>query len=115
MSKLWSAAAILAVVAFVGSAYAADAPKKKGDGERKRPSAEQIFKKLDGDKDGKLTVAELKASSRIGDKAEATLAKWDTDKNGTVCVKEFGAAFAKRHAERKGGEKKGDHKKKAPK
>ena len=116
MSKLWSTLVVLTVVAIAGSVFAADAPKKKG--ERKRPSAEQIFKKLDADKDGKITAEELVKSPRIKDEAKAkeVLGRWDTNKNGSVCVKELTAAFAKhRHHDKKGGDKKDAPKKGGPK
>ena len=122
MSKLWCSMLAFAVALSVaaGGALAADAPKKKEG--KKRPSAEQIFKKLDGDKDGKLTVAELVKSKRIKDEAKAkqVLARMDEDKDGSVSLEEFSKALAKRHAHhkkggcKKKGEKKGE-KKECPK
>jgi len=106
MSKLWFAMVFGIVVAFVSSVYAADAPKKDG---HKRPSPEQIFKKLDKDGNGTLSVEELKANPRLKDKAEEIFKRWDANKDGKVCCKEFGEAFAKRHH---GGEHhRGEHKK----
>jgi hypothetical protein len=99
----------LAVFVAAAGAFADDAPKKKEG--RKRPSPDQIFKKLDGDQDGKLTVAELAKSKRIKDEAKAkeVLARWDANKDGSVCLGEFTKAMEKRRAERdkKGGPKKG--------
>ena len=116
MSRFLSSVVLLAVASVVGlgSAFAADA--KKGEKkERKRPSAEAIFKKLDADKDGKLTAEELVKSPRISDdaKAKEVVGRMDTNKDGSVCVKEFAAALQKRHAahSKEGGHKKHDHKK----
>ena len=71
MSKLWSTLVVFAVLAFVGSAYAQEAPKKKGGEEGKRPPIKQIFKKLDADGNGKLTAEELVKSPMIKDEAKA--------------------------------------------
>jgi hypothetical protein len=115
MSKLWSCALVFTLAVFVAASgvFAADAPKKKEG--RKRPSPEQIFKKLDGDQDGKLTVAELAKSRRMeGDEAKAKeiLGKMDTNEDGTVCLDEFTKAMEKRQARggKKGGPKKGGEK-----
>ena len=99
MSKLWSLVLTFTLVCFVSSVFAAEAPKKREG--HKRPSAEQIFKKLDADQDGKLTAAELAKSRRLGgdeEKAKAIIGKMDENKDGTVCATEFGKALAKRHA-----------------
>ena len=116
MSKLWSSMLILAVALFVavGSARAAEGKKKDGK-KRERPSAEAIFKILDADGNGEVTVAEMKKSRRIaGDEAKAkeAVAKMDTDGNKTVSLAEFTAAMKKRHDERKKG---GDRKKRGEK
>lgn len=112
MSKLCSFTLVFALAGFVAAAgvFAADAPKKKGG--KKRPSAKQIFKKLDTDQDGKLTLAELAKSKRIKDEAKAkkVLARMDEDKDGSVSLDEFSKALAKRHAHH---HKKGGHKKKS--
>ncbi len=115
MLKLWSCVLVVAFAVCVAATgvFADDAPKKKEG--RKHPSPEQIFKKLDGDQDGKLTVAELAKSRRFnGDEAKAkdALAKMDANGDGSVCVVEFTKAIEKRHAQggRKGGPKKGDKK-----
>lgn len=120
MSKCWSSVLVFTLAAFVAATgvFADDAPKKKEG--RKHPSPEQIFKKLDGDQDGKLTVAELVKSRRIdGDEAKAKQAvgRMDTNKDGSVCLDEFTKAMEKRRAQReknggprKGGGKRGDKK-----
>lgn len=105
MSKLWSSMLILVVALFVvvGSASAAEEKKKKDKKKGKRPSIGQIFKKLDADSDGKLTAAELLKSPRIKheSKAKEVIAKWDADKNGSVCSVEFATAIKKLRADRK--------------
>lgn len=115
MSKLWSCVLVLTLAVFVAvtGVFADDAPKKKEA--RKHPSPEQIFKKLDSDQDGKLTVAELAKSRRLnGDEAKAkeVLGKMDANGDGSVCVVEFTKAMEKRHAHsgKKGGPKKGGEK-----
>ena len=117
MSKFWSSMLVLVVATLfaVGSVSAQEGKKKGGKkGERKRPSAEQIFKKLDADGDGFITVAEMLKSPRIKDKAaaEKRIERMDTDKDDTVSLEEFEAAMKKwREARKKGGHKRGDHKK----
>ena len=112
MSKCWSSVLVFTLAAFVAATgvFADDAPKKKEG--RKHPSPEQIFKKLDGDQDGKLTAVEFAKSRRIdGDEAKAKeiVGRMDTNKDGSVCLDEFTKAREKRHAQRgkKGGPKKG--------
>jgi len=116
MRKFWSTMMVLAVVGVigVGSAFADDAPKK-GEKKRERPSLEQIFKKLDADSDGSLTVAELAKSPRLkGDeaKAKAIIEKMDGNEDGKVCGKEFAGYIKKMHARhhKHGEHKKGEHK-----
>jgi len=108
MRKLWTMAAAMVAVSFLGLSFArAEDPPKK---EHKRPSVGEIFKKMAGE-DGKICIKDLKKNPRTKDKAAEILKKWDTDENGTVCIKEFTAAFEKRRAEHKRGEhKRGEHK-----
>jgi len=96
MRKLWTVAAVMVAVSFLSVSFlrAEDAPKKE---QAKRPSPEQIFKKLDADGNGTLDVAELTKSPRIKEEAKAKeiLAKWDANKDGKVCIKEFSEALKK--------------------
>lgn len=113
MRKFWSTMLVLAVVGVigVGSAFADDAPKKGGRKKGERPSLEQIFKKLDANNDGSLTVAELAKSPRLKgdeDKAKAIIAKMDGDEDGKVSCKEFADHIKKMHAKHR---KRGEHKK----
>ncbi len=106
MSKLWSSMLILAVALFVVVGPAGAADEKKDGKKRERPSAEQIFKKLDADSDGKITADELAKSRRFDgdtDKAAAAIKRMDTDKNGSVSLEEFTAAIKKHHGDRKRG------------
>ena len=113
MQKLWTIAAVLVAVSFLGlGTLKAEDDKKKG--KRKRPSPEQIIKKLDTDKNGTLSVEEFLKSPRIKDEAKgkAIFKRWDANENGQVCAKELGAALKKmRKAHKKGDRKKGDRKK----
>lgn len=119
MRKIWVKMLVCVVVVAIGTsfAWADDAPEKKERKKGERPSAEAIFKKLDADSNGKITLAELMKSRRYqGDegeaKANATLAKMDADKSGDLCVKEFTEGLKKAMEGRKGGEgKKGEGKK----
>lgn len=107
MSKVWHTVLILAVavVIGVGSASAQDAPKKKDRGDRKRPSPEQIFKKLDANADGKITAEELAKSPRVDEaRAKEMIERMDANKDGSVCAKEWADAWKKRAEGRKGGE-----------
>lgn len=109
MRKLWTMAAVMVAVSFLGLSFASaeDGPKK----EHKRPPIAEIFKKISGD-DGKICIEDLKKNPRTKDKAAEILKKWDTDENGTVCIEEFTAGIKKHHAEHhKGEHKRGEHKK----
>ncbi len=123
MRKLWTLVAILVAVSFIGLnvASAEDAPAKKGDrkhppGARKHPPIKKIFKRLDANSDGSLSAEELEKSPRIDGEAKAKeiLAKWDKNKDGTVCIKEFSAALKRRIHAKHGGYHKGDHRKAGP-
>ncbi len=66
------------------SANAEDKPKK-GD---KKPNFDAIFKKLDKDKGGDLTLEEFKGK-RDAEKAKKAFERLDKDKNEKVSLKEF--------------------------
>jgi hypothetical protein len=51
--------------------------------------AKQAFEQLDTNKDGKLSDAEMQAAQRFGMRLYDDRAKYDTDKNGTIDLKEF--------------------------
>ena len=113
MLKSWSSVLVLALAGCVGlsSALADDAPKKKEG--KKKPSAEQIVKKLDANEDGKLSVEELVKSPRIKDEARAKkmVERMDADKDGAISAEEFKKAFKKHRGPHRRHHKKGDGKK----
>jgi hypothetical protein len=71
-------------------------PGGKGprDGGGKRPNPEEIFKKLDANADGSISLDEFKAGpagQRDAAKAEEVFKKIDADGNGNVSAEEFKA------------------------
>ncbi|QDT34395.1 EF-hand domain-containing protein [Thalassoglobus polymorphus] len=73
----------LGVAVTALSANAEEKPKKG-----KKPDLEAIFKKLDKDKSGDLTLEEFKGK-RDEEKAKKAFARLDKDKNEKVTLKEF--------------------------
>lgn len=74
--------------------------------ERKRPSPEKIFKKLDADNDASVTLAEFKAGPRAQqnpEKAEEIFKKIDADNSGGISLEEFKAHRPLRKPGKKGG------------
>ncbi len=62
---------------------------------------ETLFKRLDADGDGKVTVDELLKARRVNKDeaaAKAMLEKLDTNKDGTIELKEFVAGWNRGHA-----------------
>ncbi len=83
----WSAATM--IVLGVSVASAADKPQR---------TPEEMFKRLDANSDGKLTVEEFTAK-REGDKAEKAkkyFARIDKNSDGSVDLEEFKAAMEQR-------------------
>lgn len=66
----------------------AEEKPQKGEG---KPDAEMMFKRLDKDGNGALTVEEFlgKREGEKADKAREVFKKLDKDQNGTVSLKEF--------------------------
>jgi hypothetical protein len=99
-------AAFALSLGLAGAAYAVDPPKpeppkpeppKPATEEKKPVDAETRFKRLDKDKDGKLTLEEFKGK-RTGDmlaKAEGQFKKMDKDSDGKVTLEEFKAGQPK--------------------
>ena len=102
----------LVISASLALAAEGDKPKKPGEGkpgEGKRPSPEEIFKKLDANADGSVSKDEFMAGPRAKQdpaKGGEHFTRMDTDKDGKLSKEEF----AKR-PEGKGG-KPGDAPKK---
>ena len=59
--------------------------------------AREMFARMDTDKNGSLSVEEIKAAGRMGQRLGDELAKWDTNKNGTIELPEY-IAYSKDRA-----------------
>jgi hypothetical protein len=85
--------------------FGQDAPKgPAGAGNRPRPNPEEIFKKLDTDKSGDVSLTEFKASPRAQKdpaKADESYKKMDANSDGKVTLEEF---KAHRPPHRQGGQ-----------
>ena len=103
--KVAAAAAVLCVFAW---ASASAAEGKKGDRPKRDPA--EMFKKLDTNSDGKISLEEwLKAPfAKDEAKAKERFTKLDTDKDGFLSLDEFKAG----HEQRGEGGKRGGGKKK---
>ena len=112
MKRTWITG-ILSILALAGRLAVAEDAAKPGEpgkpGEGKRPSPEEIFKKLDANADGSVSKDEFMAGPRAKQdpaKGGEHFTRMDTDKDGKLSKEEF----AKR-PEGKGG-KPGDAPKK---
>ena len=82
---------ILAIAASFS--YGEEAPAKPD--KPKHPNPEEMFKKLDTNSDGSISLEEFKASPKAQKdpaKAEERFKKMDADSNGSVSLEEFKAA-----------------------
>lgn len=95
----------LGIMAIAASlSYGQDAPKKEG---KQPPDPEKMFKKLDTDSNGAVSLDEFKASPRgqkNPDKAGEIFKKIDADSNGSISLEEF-KTHKPAHPPRKPGKK----------
>jgi Ca2+-binding EF-hand superfamily protein len=86
---LGSALVMLGLGFSVATASAADKPKA---------SPEDLFKRLDTNSDGKLTLEEFigKRTGEAADKAKANFPKFDKNSDGALDLDEFKAAMSKK-------------------
>lgn len=89
-------AALVGFSSLSASAFAEEA-KDGNKGKAKRPhlSPEERVKKMDTDKDGKLSLDEFKAKKKDASKAETRFKKIDANNDGFVTVDEMKAAEEK--------------------
>jgi len=109
MKKLLSI--MLVTVFAVGCVGIASAQEKGKKGDKKKPTIEERFKKMDKDGNGKLTREEFvgKKKDEAKEKAEKRFDRADKDKDGSLTLEELKAARQKKGG-KKGGGKKDDKK-----
>lgn len=90
---------VLAMTLIGTALHAQDRSKKNGD--KKKASVEEVFKKRDKNEDGKLEKSEL-----IG-WVSNDFSKLDTDNNGTLSLEEFSNAAKFQNRKRKRGKRLG--------
>jgi Ca2+-binding EF-hand superfamily protein len=88
---LFGLVAMVSCFLSFGSLKAADEEAKSEAAKKAQARAEEAFKKLDADADGKLTADEFRAkkkdaAAKISDEVFKLI---DQDGNGTVCIVEF--------------------------
>jgi Ca2+-binding EF-hand superfamily protein len=93
MKVITSFLAILALSAVTSFAAEGDAPKKpEGDKGKPKMNPEEMLKRLDTDKDGKVSKAEFMASPNAKkDEAKATerFGKMDKNSDGSLTLEEL--------------------------
>ena len=95
MRKLFVFAVVLGLVSPLSAA-----PAKPEKGEKKPVDLEAVFKKMDKDGSGSLSLEEFKGK-RDAAKAEPQFKKLDKDGNGSISLEEFKAARGKKKADDK--------------
>ena len=82
--RKWLILGLIASTMSFSAAFGADKPKA---------SAEDKFKKLDTNGDGKLSMDEFKAGQKDATKAEAAFKKMDKDNDGFLTLEEYKAGM----------------------
>ncbi len=95
MKLITSILAVMALSAVTSFAAEGDAPKKP-EGDKPKPSPEEMFTKKDADKDGKVSKEEYLKGSKDAAKSEASFTKKDKDKDGFLSKEEFTAVGKKK-------------------
>ena len=99
----------LGILAIATSlSYGQEEPEK---GRKRHPDPEKIFKKLDADNSGGISLEEFKASPRAQQnpaRAEEIFNKIDADDNGSITLEEFKAHRPQHPPRRKKGGKEGE-------
>jgi hypothetical protein len=106
LSVLRRARQVIAVtaasVAFAGTAFAQNSTQKADTGAAASPAearavaAQSAFKRLDINKDGKLSRDEAQRSASAASHFDA----WETDKDGSLSAEEFSAGFGAQQPQR---------------
>jgi hypothetical protein len=65
--------------------------------------ARDMFARMDTDKNGSLSLDEIKAAGKMGQRLQDEMAKWDTNKNGSIELDEYIAYSKERAAQRAAG------------
>lgn len=90
--------AVTALLASASLTFAADAAADAKDKKGEKKDPEVMFKKLDGNADGSVSLDEIKAG-KMGQKdpakAEAMFKKKDKDSDGKLTLEEFSAGGKK--------------------
>jgi len=109
----WFKMALAAVIALAFSAPSMAQEEKKAE-KRQRPTAEQTFKRMDADGDGKLTKEEFKkyveGNERMAKRAkdnpdyiDSTFKRMDGDGDGKVTLDEYKKYSESNRRNKKGG------------
>ena len=95
---------IVAVTAFALCTAVGTAAEEKKGGDKPKPNFEEMFKKMDKDADGAVSLEEYKAVAGKKDpvKAEETFKKKDKNSDGKLTIDEFKPQPGKGKGKKKG-------------
>lgn len=88
MNRVFSSLALFAVLGVCSSGFAGKGVKPESNGAGKSRDAAQVFKKLDANGDGKLTIDEFKGK-KDEERAKKAFAKLDANSDGAITADEF--------------------------